>query len=331
LVVEIEGSRPGPTWLLDACLDTAPWGDTAAWSFSPAAGDVVDGWLRGRGSADSKGGAAMFCHLAAHVAEQAEELGSLAVLLDVDEHTGGFGGARAYLHTAGHPVAGAMIGYPGLDEVVVGGRGVYRTQVHIYGISSHSGSSRPADANAVVRAAWLVAALEEASLPAVVEGGFPLPGKVTVTAIHGGEGYTAVPDQCTVAVDIRLTDTLDARAAEKLLQRAATDLDAAAPHGVRATVVEPVLSWPPFALADHDQPAAALLAAARAIGLEVRPKVAGPSNIGNLLAGQGIPATCGFGLAYEGLHGTDERVRLADLPRVQAAYTHAVFSLLSGG
>ena len=59
-------------------------------------------------------------------------------------------------------------------------------------------------------------------------------------------------------------------------------------------------------------------------------KVAGPSNIGNYLAGLGIPATAGFGVDYQGLHGTDERVRLASIPAVQAAYHQALLILLHG-
>jgi succinyl-diaminopimelate desuccinylase len=82
-------------------------------------------------------------------------------------------------------------------------------------------------------------------------------------------------------------------------------------------------------LTGHDQPAAALLAGARAAGIDARSKIAGPSNIGNFLAGMGIPATAGFGLPYRGLHGTDECARLDALPSVQAAYHHAALSLLN--
>ncbi|MGW6063251.1 M20/M25/M40 family metallo-hydrolase, partial [Streptomyces sp. NPDC055189] len=123
LLVEIRGGRPGAWWTLDACLDTAPYGDEGAWSFPPASGDVVDGWLQGRGAADSKLAAAMFCHIAADLAPRAGSLrGGLAVLLDVDEHTGGFGGARAYLADPQAPrPAGVMIGYPGLPGGPVGG------------------------------------------------------------------------------------------------------------------------------------------------------------------------------------------------------------------
>ncbi|WP_322755695.1 hypothetical protein [Frankia sp. Cas3] len=55
---------------------------------------------------------------------------------------------------------------------------------------------------------------------------------------------------------------------------------------------------------------------------------AGPSNIGNYLAGLGIPATAGFGVAYEGMHAADERIRRDSIPAVQAAYHAAVLTLL---
>ena len=32
MVCEITGSQPGPRYVLDACLDTAPFGDEAAWT-----------------------------------------------------------------------------------------------------------------------------------------------------------------------------------------------------------------------------------------------------------------------------------------------------------
>ena len=287
LLVEIAGGRPGPWWALDACVDTAPFGDETAWSFPPTAGDVVDGRLRGRGAADSKLAAALFCHVA----------------------------------------AGVMIGYPGLDEVVVGGRGLWRAGVAVHGASGHSGSRRSA-VGAVSRAAHLVRLLDAAPLPGAA-GSFPLPPKLTVTYCHGGEGFSAVPDRCEIGVDVRTTPGFGAGAAEDLVRAAASELDAALP-APRPTEVTAVASWPPYRLAEDEEPAAALLGAAAGQGLTVRAKTAGPSNIGNLLAAEGTPATAGFGLPYEGLHGVDERVHLADLPVVHAVYRRAVLGLLTG-
>ncbi|WP_328583226.1 M20 family metallopeptidase [Streptomyces sp. NBC_00370] len=330
LLVEIAGGRPGPWWTLDACVDTAPFGDESAWSFPPTAGDVVGTWLRGRGAADSKLAASVFCHIAADLYLDAAELtGGLAVLLDVDEHTGGFGGARAYLadERAARP-AGVMIGYPGMDEVVVGGRGLWRAEITVHAPSGHSGSRRTV-VSAISRAARLVQLLDAAELPEAPAGGtgFPLPPKLSVTAVRGGEGFSVTADRCDMNVDFRTTPEFTVEDADKLVRKAAAQLDADLP-GPAPTDVTEITSWPPFRLEPDQQPAAALLAGAAEMGLAVRAKVAGPSNIGNLLAGHGIPATAGFGVPYEGLHGIDERADLAELPRVHAVYHHAVLALL---
>ncbi|GAA2931194.1 succinyl-diaminopimelate desuccinylase [Streptomyces violaceus] len=332
LLVEIAGGRPGPWWTLDACVDTASFGDEEAWTFPPTAGDIVDGFLRGRGAADSKLAASAFCHIAADLLPHAAQLrGGLTVLLDVDEHTGGFGGARAYLADPEAVIpAGVMIGYPGLDDVVVGGRGLWRATLTVSAESGHSGSSRSI-LSAVSRAARLVQLLDTAELPGppTADAAFGLPPKLSVTAIHGGEGFSVAADRCDLNVDVRTTPAFDAHDAETLVRKAAAELDAELPGPV-PTRVTSVASWPPFQLQPHEQPAAALMDAAASMGLAVRAKTAGPSNIGNLLAGQagGIPSTAGFGVPYEGLHGIDERASLAELPQVYAVYHRAVCDLL---
>jgi succinyl-diaminopimelate desuccinylase len=330
VVIEIVGSRPGPTWILDACLDTAPFGDETAWSFAPTAGEMSPHGMRlGRGAADSKIAAAMFCHLAAAISSQYLDLaGTLAVLLDVDEHTGNFSGAKALLQTIDpSTIAGALIGYPGHNEVTIGGRGVFRARLHVYGIAAHSGASKTNPVNAAIRAAQLATLLDNLSLPEPAADGFPLPPKLTVTEIHSGAGFTTVPDHAVVGVDIRLTDVLDATDARELISKAVAELDTDHPTP-RPTEIEPVLWWPHYQLSPIEQPAAALIHGATVTGFDVEPKVAGPSNIGNLFATHNIPTTAGFGVPYTGLHGTDEQADLNALPAVQAAYHLAVLSLM---
>ncbi|WP_063043741.1 peptidase dimerization domain-containing protein [Nocardia pseudovaccinii] len=134
-------------------------------------------------------------------------------------------------------------------------------------------------------------------MPPPTPDGFPLPSKLTVTEISGGGSFTMVPDHCVVGMDIRLTDVVDDDTAAKLIDHAITLLDSSFP-APRPTTMDVVVSWPPFLLGRDDQPAAALTAGARAAGLDVGPKVAGPSNIGNFLAAEGIPATAGFGFEF---------------------------------
>jgi len=331
LLVEIAGGMPGRWWTLDACVDTAPFGDESAWTFPPTAGDIVHGFLRGRGAADSKLAASMFCHIAADLHPQAATLrGGLAVLLDVDEHTGGFGGARAYL---GDPEAvrpaGVMIGYPGMDEVVVGGRGLWRATITVYAASGHSGSSRSV-VGAISRAARLVQLLDTADLPGRPPEGtaFPLPPKLSVTAVRGGEGFSLTADRCELNVDVRTTPAFYAHDAETLVRKVVDELDAEMP-GPAPTGIEQIAFWPPFQSQPGQQPAAALLDAAREAGLDPGEKIAGPSNIGNLLAREGIASTAGFGVPYVGLHAANERADLASLPTVYAVYHQAVLNLLA--
>ena len=328
LTCEVPGGGPGPRFVLDACLDTAPFGDEAAWTYPPTSGQIAGGWLHGRGSSDSKAGAAIFAHVAARLRDTAGGFdGSVVLLFDVDEHTGGFGGAKAYFEHAG-PVDGVMIGYPGSDHVVTGGRGVLRARVHVHDVAGHSGSTRTG-AGAITKAAYLIRKLHQVPLPGPPGPEFPLPAKLTVTAISGGEGYSMVPDLCTVNIDIRLTPALDDPAAVVLLQEAAASTDAAWP-GTQPTDVEVTTRWPPYALPDSSPLRDALLKGATRAGMAPMAKVAGPSNIGNYLAGLGIPATAGLGVDYKGLHGTDERIRLDSIPAVQAAYHHALLTLLLG-
>jgi len=326
---EVRGLNPGPRWVFNACLDTAPFGDEHAWTHPPTSAVVHEGWLWGRGSADSKSGAAIFAHILARLAAHPERLhGTLVLLIDVDEHTGAFGGAKRYFEGPDAPddVAGVMIGYPGMDKLVVGGRGVYRVELHVHGVASHSGGSKTTS-SAIEKAAHLIRALSSSDLPDGTDQTFPLHGKLTVTAINGGHGFSATPDLCTINVDIRTTPTFDDSAAATLLQQHVAYIDNAWPD-TRTTLIHTHTRWPAYALPSDSRLRQALLEAMRMSGIEIEAKIAGPSNIGNYLAGLGIPATAGFGAVYVGLHGTDERIRLDSLPTAQAIYHAAALTLL---
>jgi len=328
LTVQIHGAYPGPRWVLDACLDSAPFGDEDAWTHPPTSGVITDGWLWGRGSSDSKAAVAIFCHLAARLVASTEQLhGSVVLLFDLDEHTGGFGGAKRYFEGPDAPddVAGVMIGYPGMDKLVIGGRGVHRVRLHVHGVASHSGASKPSP-NAIEKAAHLIRELVATELPNGASEQFPLPGRLTVTAIDGGQGYSVNPDLCTLNIDIRTTPTFDDTAASALLERLTTRVDQHWP-GTRPTLIQRTTRWPAYALSPDSLLRATLLRAAHSFGVNVDPKIAGPSNIGSYLAGLGIPATAGFGVSYTGLHATDERIQLDTIPLVQAVYHTTLLTL----
>ncbi len=80
----IHGRAPGRTLMFEGHSDVVTEGDPAGWSFDPYAGDVVDGRLRGRGSADMKAGVAAMIH-AARAVELAGFNGRIVVGVLVDE------------------------------------------------------------------------------------------------------------------------------------------------------------------------------------------------------------------------------------------------------
>lgn len=333
LVCDITGYHSGPRYVLDACLDTAPFGDSSTWQHEPTSGATENGWLYGRGSADCKAAIAIFMHIATHLHRARSQLhGSLTLLFDADEHTGNFGGAKRYFGAPDAPddVVGVMVGYPGTDELVIGGRGFLRAELTTRGEAGHTGSQRTVDnGNAVEKAAELVRLISGHRTPGPVDPALGLPPRVTVTKIAGGEGYSIIPDSCVVGVDARLTTIFDEAVGKNIIEAAVARVDELLSSTMPTTAAFHE-SWPAYRLDENANVRVALTCAAeRHLKKRVPAKVAGPSNIGNYLAKLGIDATAGLGVRYQNLHGTNERIELATIPIVQAIYHEAVLRLLS--
>jgi succinyl-diaminopimelate desuccinylase len=310
--------EPGPIVCLDACIDTAPFGDESRWSRPPASGAVADGRLWGRGAADSKMGAAILAHVVRDLVRSgAVRRGGIDLLLDADEHTGRFGGARAYLAaTTARKPDKAVLGYPDNQELIRGSRGFHRVRLTVSGRAGHSGATGGDAINAIGRLARLIAAIEAAPLPAEPAGPFAFGPKATVTAVEGGEGFSVVPDRASCSLDIRLTPAFDATAAMRWLE---TLVDP------RTTQIETVESWPSYIVPESDAFVGAFQAAgSEAFGRTIPLAVCGPSNIGNLFAAHGIATLCGLGVTAENVHGTDECALLASVPQAYRGYFEGV-------
>lgn len=321
LVLHVEGLRPGRRLCLNACLDTAPFGDPARWSYDPLSAELAEGYLWGRGAADSKMGAAIILHLAERLQAKPPKQGSLSILLDTDEHSGVFGGIQAYLGAAPRPDA-VVLGYPGHDSLLIGGRGFLRCRLLVRGDSAHSGSSRKSGLNAISKAADLIRAFDATPPEADDAGSFVFGPAATVTAVEGGEGFSQVPDKVACNLDIRLTPTFGRDAALVWLTEVVKRVDV--PWGGPATGVEVVDHWPAYELDPSNDIVEAFRRAGRAVlGRDVPTRVSGPSNIGNLLSAHGIPTLCALGVGYRNLHAADERACVADIEPVFRMYDQA--------
>ncbi|GAB7525688.1 M20 family metallopeptidase [Paraburkholderia sp. 2C] len=362
-------SSKAPFYVLNATLDTAGFGDETVWTQPPLGAHIVDGWLYGRGAADSKSGAALFAHLLVALSQRATEFaGRVGLLLDLDEHTGRFGGARAFFdrfadtpndttgkldsaanretgeageagesrpasHAGTSRPDGVLIGYPGHDRIMAGARGFVRATLVVHGIAAHSGSGSSRGLNAAVRGGALANALHDMPLPQIDDKTFDRQAQVTVTGIEAGDGgFTAVPDRCELKIDIRLTPRFDAKHARSLIEDAVRAHDIAytsSPANKLLTDIEWIDGWPAYRVSDTHPMLNELCKAARRIfGAAPPSAVAGPSNIGNYLASLSIPALCGFGPRGEQLHANDERVELASIAPVYQIYENALHALL---
>lgn len=332
LVATYDSGRPGRWLCLNACLDTAGFGNIENWSFSPTSGEIRGGWLHGRGAADSKIAAALFgCLMRDLIDAGMVSRGGLILLLDADEHSGVFGGVRSMLRTLPTRPSGLFIGYPGDERILVGARGFLRGHVRVYGVAEHSGRGSRGGANAIRKMAALVSAVEDASLAARISDYFPLGPRMTVTSISGGEGFSQVPDVCTCLIDIRLTPYFDRRAAETFIGATIKNTDRDHPTP-RASKVTWEGSWPAYRLPETEPIVEALTRAAREVyGYTFPHGVSGPSNIGNYLGAIGIPAVCGFGVPYENIHAANERADLNSAPQIYDSYRRAADIFLNNG
>ena len=136
-IIRIEGGLPGPTLLFEGHTDVVTEGDHADWTVDPFGGEIIDGKLYGRGSADMKGGVA-----AMMFATRAMQLGGpfpgtiiLAILCDEEEMMIGVHDFVAKGHAA--DVDGAIVCEPEAGEVCNVHKGAIRLRVDVAGTMSH--------------------------------------------------------------------------------------------------------------------------------------------------------------------------------------------------
>jgi succinyl-diaminopimelate desuccinylase len=133
----ITGERPGRTLMFEGHTDVVTEGDRSAWSFDPYAGDVVDGMLRGRGSADMKSGVAAMIHAA-----RAVQLGGFAgriVVGALADEEGMMLGAKAFARSdlARSGIDGVIVCEPEAGEVCASAKGALRMRIELTGVMAH--------------------------------------------------------------------------------------------------------------------------------------------------------------------------------------------------
>ncbi|MCW2308773.1 acetylornithine deacetylase/succinyl-diaminopimelate desuccinylase family protein [Rhodobium gokarnense] len=220
VVARYETGRPGPCLHFNGHIDVVDVGE--GWTVDPFAGEVRDGRLYGRGTADMKGGlAAAVVAVEQLLAAGVPLAGAIEISGTVDEESGGYGGV-GYLAERGWfsppRVDHVIIPEPlNVDRICIGHRGVWWAEVETHGRTAHG--SMPFLGNCAVRHMGAVLERIENDLlprlsarstvmPVVPEGARS--STLNINAIHGGQGLDfsglpspMVPDRCRMVLDRR--------------------------------------------------------------------------------------------------------------------------------
>ncbi|HEY7267949.1 MAG TPA: M20/M25/M40 family metallo-hydrolase [Solirubrobacterales bacterium] len=202
LVARLRGGGDGPTLTLLGHVDTVR-ADPEEWSFDPWAGDVVDGWVRGRGALDMKGQVAAEVAACVALAESGWRpgAGELLLVATADEEVGGGLGADWLCKEHPDKVRSDFVVNEGGGELIelgdrraytiaVGEKGIFRIKLRAKGQAGHASVPRIGE-NALLKLAGHIAALSEQPEPQPTEVGEALLEALLGEPYEGEEGVRA--------------------------------------------------------------------------------------------------------------------------------------------
>ena len=202
LIACIEGSRPGPSILLDAHIDTVPVENEAEWSHPPFSGEVADEKLYGRGASDMKGSLAAMTIAAADFARvcNGDFPGRIYVAAVVCEELFEGVGARSVCELVQPDYV--IIGEASEQNLKIGQRGRAEVVVETTGIPAHSANPQKG-VNAVTAMRKL---LDEIDHIAPAHSATLGDGILVLTDLISKPypGSSVLPKRCTATFDRRL-------------------------------------------------------------------------------------------------------------------------------
>ena len=336
VLASIGASSAGPTLLLEGHTDVVTEGDAREWSHPPFGGDLVDGRIYGRGSADMKSGLAAAMVAAAAIKRSGARLGGRLVVGALVDEEGDMLGARHLCTTPlGRELSAAIICEPEQNELCLEQRGVVWARVTVRGRMAH-GAMPEAGINPITALGALLReapALERRLRRLCRRSPHLRPPTVTPTMaqapVQGVPQSNVIPSTAQATLDIRLTPGPDADAVAKEIDVACQRAMEACPG---ATVEwQPVNGYRMATRVERSEPLV------RAMGRGVRQATGKPPRFGGVPGSTdgtilrmtlGIPiVTCGPGHRLIP-HQVDEHVEVAELVDAARIYVASALNFL---
>lgn len=329
----LEGKEPGPTVLFDAHMDTVDVTPASAWTRNPFGGEIVDGRLYGRGSADMKGALAAMVHGLGALSESTLR-GRIVVSASVNEEL--IEGAALRMVMQRYGADFVVIGEASELDVVRAGRGRAEYVIETVGRPAHA-SSPHRGVNAVHRMSAVIDAIEALPMPShpfVGDGVMCLTDIISIPY----PAHSVVPSGCRATYERRLvpgeTEGEVLGQIEEACRRAGAEdtrirlaqTDVTSYTGVRWAESK----WfAPWELPEDSELVQAALTGLRGVGQE--PGLSAYQFCTNAAysAGHASVPTIGYGPACEAdAHVIDESVAVADLLTAGRGYRAIAEALL---
>ncbi len=212
IIARLPGAGGGPSLLIFGHGDTVPPGGRADWLHEPFGGEIKDGRMYGRGTADMKSGLAA-AFLAVDFLRRAgiRLKGDVVCMSNIEEEIGGSAGVLACVVQGGVRADVAIYPHPGAERpgiVATGSSGAVAFRVRVNGETVH-GMDAHLGVNAIEKALRIfgsLKALDEERGRTIrnelTERGYALSGRLPratnlyLSALRGGDWIYQVPPTC---------------------------------------------------------------------------------------------------------------------------------------
>ena len=211
--------------------DVVPVGDAAAWTHDPFGGEIVDGWLWGRGATDMKSGVAAFVAAAIDFVRDTPPDGAIILAITGDEEGPADDGTVAlldWMRQKGEAMSVCLVGEPTCPEnmgdmMKIGRRGSLSCHIAAKGVQGHSAYPHRArnPLHALVRLLDRLASHQLDSGTAHFDA-----STLAITTIDtGNPAGNVIPARAEAAVNIRFNDAHTAQSLTEWLQSEASKVE----------------------------------------------------------------------------------------------------------
>lgn len=189
--------------IFDSHSDTVSVTDEDQWAIPPFSGEIVDGYLWGRGSVDMKSGAAASIYAAGFAKSQGLLSGkTVYVSCTVDEEYCDGEGLKHMLEESNVRPNYAIICEPSANTIATGHKGKAQVIIKTKGVSAH-GSAPEKGINAIYEMAEIIQRVEQTNLELMQKGGRR--STLVLSQISStGVSLNAVPSACEIYLDRRM-------------------------------------------------------------------------------------------------------------------------------